>query len=337
MAEGSQRSRHPTNKLLVMLGIDIPTLEAKGIPPALSNRIYRALWVYSRGWHEIMEEVRFRCSQSPEIIGALWKVFSILFEEHQENYLSALASVEQQSQRVLTRVHKDYSNFMATSSDQLIRLKNDYGEVCVELEEAKELIEVLRKQSKDQAAVIDKYAKEMEAKTKALDELTALNSRVGKELHKQQLEFEKLAKNHEKLQENVVETVAGLKIRISNLTTSLSDETVKTEALEREVAIVSSQLELAKTSVDKVRTEKAKLSEERATLNEQLLETAKNEHENKILREKVQSLEEVVKSIRHKRLEESTETSKIRLDLNQALKKGATVDALKSGLPISRF
>jgi len=61
-------------------GIDRQTLLEGGIPNDSVDRIYRALFVYSVGWYELLKKCLEHTGKKYTIITALWKVFSILLE-----------------------------------------------------------------------------------------------------------------------------------------------------------------------------------------------------------------------------------------------------------------
>jgi len=61
-------------------GVDRNALYAVGIAPDLVDRIYRALFVYSMGFYELLRKVLAHTEKNYSIITAIWRVFSILLE-----------------------------------------------------------------------------------------------------------------------------------------------------------------------------------------------------------------------------------------------------------------
>lgn len=61
-------------------GIERIALTEAGIPNEAVDRIYRALFVYSVGFYELMKKCLEHTEKKYTIITALWKVFSILLE-----------------------------------------------------------------------------------------------------------------------------------------------------------------------------------------------------------------------------------------------------------------
>ena len=71
----------PEHKLPIQrYGIDRRELGAAGLPTDDIDRIYRALFVYSVGFYELIKKCLEHTSKNVTIITAIWKVFSILLE-----------------------------------------------------------------------------------------------------------------------------------------------------------------------------------------------------------------------------------------------------------------
>ena len=61
-------------------GIDRLSLTNSGIPNDLVDRVFRALFVYSVGFYELIKKCLQHCDKRYSIITNIWKVFSILLE-----------------------------------------------------------------------------------------------------------------------------------------------------------------------------------------------------------------------------------------------------------------
>lgn len=61
-------------------GIDRLTLTLAGIPNEMVDRIFRALFVYSVGFYELVKKCLQHTERKYSIITSIWKVFSILLE-----------------------------------------------------------------------------------------------------------------------------------------------------------------------------------------------------------------------------------------------------------------
>ena len=51
-----------------------------GLTPDAVDRIYRALYVYSVGFYDLLKKVIKNSTKKVQVITALWKVYSILLE-----------------------------------------------------------------------------------------------------------------------------------------------------------------------------------------------------------------------------------------------------------------
>lgn len=61
-------------------GIDRHFLQKEGIPGESIDRIYRAMFVYSVGWYELLKKCLEHTGNKYSVIANMWKVFSILLE-----------------------------------------------------------------------------------------------------------------------------------------------------------------------------------------------------------------------------------------------------------------
>lgn len=61
-------------------GIDRHFLQKEGIPGDAIDRIYRAMFVYSVGWYELLKKCLEHSNNKYTVIANMWKVFSILLE-----------------------------------------------------------------------------------------------------------------------------------------------------------------------------------------------------------------------------------------------------------------
>lgn len=61
-------------------GIDRHFLQKEGIPADAIDRIYRAMFVYSVGWYELLKKCLEHSNNKYTVIANMWKVFSILLE-----------------------------------------------------------------------------------------------------------------------------------------------------------------------------------------------------------------------------------------------------------------
>jgi hypothetical protein len=70
----------PKASILKVFGIDKETLKANELDSDAINRLYRALYVYSLGFHELIKEPLERSVNRHKTLTSVWKVYSILLQ-----------------------------------------------------------------------------------------------------------------------------------------------------------------------------------------------------------------------------------------------------------------
>ena len=125
MAEGGEHSHvHVPERghILASMGLDPRSLHTAGVPPALVHRVYKALWVYSEGMHELIIQVAHHCRGNRQVVASIWKCFAILLEDYAgEDYVMALLQVENESQRVLKDMEERFSKSMQVKQDHEVK------------------------------------------------------------------------------------------------------------------------------------------------------------------------------------------------------------------------
>ena len=80
--------------------IDRPSLLAQGISQELVDRIYRALFVYSVGFYELLQKCLAHTNNKFTVVTALWKVFSILLEYcNRTDYKMLISQIGEEHQK----------------------------------------------------------------------------------------------------------------------------------------------------------------------------------------------------------------------------------------------
>ena len=90
-------------------GVDRLTLNALGIPQEMVDRIYRALFVYSVGFFELLRKILAHTEKNYSIITAIWKVFSILLEFCcRTDYMTLIQEVDREHKIEIEKLEADY-------------------------------------------------------------------------------------------------------------------------------------------------------------------------------------------------------------------------------------
>lgn len=90
-------------------GIDRLALTNAGIPNELVDRIFRALFVYSVGFYELVKKCLQHTERKYSIITAIWKVFSILLEYCcKTDYRMLISEISKEHKDEIDRLEKEF-------------------------------------------------------------------------------------------------------------------------------------------------------------------------------------------------------------------------------------
>ena len=90
-------------------GIDRLVLTNSGIPDDLVNRVYRALFVYSVGFYELIKKCLQHTEKKYTIITNIWKVFAILLEYCcRTDYRMLISEISKEHKSAMDKLDKDY-------------------------------------------------------------------------------------------------------------------------------------------------------------------------------------------------------------------------------------
>ena len=59
-------------------------LRKHGLSNEMLDRLYRALYVYSQGFHEMLKDISSKCENVPAVLSSVWQVFISLIEQVSE-------------------------------------------------------------------------------------------------------------------------------------------------------------------------------------------------------------------------------------------------------------
>jgi hypothetical protein len=80
-----------------------------GIPNELVDRIFRALFVYSVGFYELIKKCLEHTESKYSIITSIWKVFSILLEYCCKNdYRMLIAEISKEHKAELDKLESEF-------------------------------------------------------------------------------------------------------------------------------------------------------------------------------------------------------------------------------------
>lgn len=92
-------------------GIDRMAFSNAGIPTDLVDRVYRALFVYSVGFYELIKKCLQHTDKKYTLITNVWKVFAILLEYCcRTDYRMLISEISKEHKSELDKLDKDYQS-----------------------------------------------------------------------------------------------------------------------------------------------------------------------------------------------------------------------------------
>jgi hypothetical protein len=90
-------------------GIDRLALTNAGIPNDMVDRIFRALFVYSVGFYELVKKCLQHTERKYSIITSIWKVFSILLEYCcKTDYRMLISEISKEHKEEMDRMEREF-------------------------------------------------------------------------------------------------------------------------------------------------------------------------------------------------------------------------------------
>ena len=126
--------KNPINRY----GIDRMVFSSYGIPTELVDRIYRALFVYSVGFHELIKKCLEHTEKKYTLITNVWKVFAILLEYCcRTDYRMLISEISKEHKAELDKLDADYQHKFQEQAthEKVLRENNDtLTKYCEEIE-----------------------------------------------------------------------------------------------------------------------------------------------------------------------------------------------------------
>jgi hypothetical protein len=107
-------------------GVDRLCLTQAGIPGDMVDRIYRALFVYSVGFYELLKKCLEHTQQKYSVIIALWKVFSILLEYScRTDYRMLISQISNEFEEKIELMETTYNARFHDQANNEKKMKNE--------------------------------------------------------------------------------------------------------------------------------------------------------------------------------------------------------------------
>ncbi len=127
----------PENKNpMARYGIDRMTLSNSGIPSDLIDRVYRALFVYSVGFYELIKKSLSYTGKRYAIITNLWKVFAILLEYcSKSDYRLLISEISRQHKEQVEKMEIEYNEKLNVAYEKEAKLMENIDQLKKYLEQ----------------------------------------------------------------------------------------------------------------------------------------------------------------------------------------------------------
>ena len=242
-------------------GVDRLTLAKGGISDETIDRVYRSLFVYSVGFHELMKTCLKHTNNRFELITSIWKVFSILLEFCcKSDYKILVGELTIQNEQKLKQMEEEFKYKIDEMKEDELSLKSEMNvmhnySTLLEREKLDEkntrmkLEEELLQNSKNHEEEVQLRLK-FESK---LNNMHSIHRDLGTKYRRALLDIETLQNTNELLNSKkleIFEELNLLKTDHAEQTTKITYDREKITALEKEKRIKSEQVSdlLNKTS-----------------------------------------------------------------------------------------
>lgn len=155
--------------------IDSASLERLGLDSKATERVYRAMFVYSQGLHSVLQDAVGQSGSSAQALLVLWRAFTTVLEsaaqsdKSGEDSLAAL--VQRGNQEELERVKADGQRMQRELEAQLQRVTGDRREAQQEVQRLREDERRLRNENEqyenDYEVAMSKYEREIRQRVEA--------------------------------------------------------------------------------------------------------------------------------------------------------------------------
>ena len=302
-------------QFLKKIGLDRKSLQVAGLSNHTIERVYRALFVYSFGFHEMLDEVSSNCVKhekggSGRLVAKIWEVFNALLEKCEGNgYKAMIASLQQDyvEQREITV--KAYERRLLDAELIRTRLLSDLKIRTDERDETHANLRGKLAEIKTLNNTIIKYKNKLQKSEDenvlARQEMFDARKREGKAMEE--------VRNSENLILQLKQNVTDWEIKCNDLNGMLREsKNVRDEALRKEgmAMAMMNKLEMEIGTISSMKAELTKEIDREIRNRASEAQRAEDLERNALLlqshlqraNKQIRSLEEIVKSndVRHK-------------------------------------
>lgn len=302
----------PKISILKVFGIDRETLSSNEVKLEHINRLYRALYVYSLGFYELIKEPLEGTQNKSQTLQAVWKVFSVLLQYVcKTEYSMVVAQLTKAYQLDIIKLEEqmaqnkaEYERIRYELETRISNLEDENMTLTENLEEAKESIELLTDENKKLLYTLEE---ERNMRLHFEDKLTSMTRQIND--YKTQLklsteDLQKLTIDH-KDAKNSTES-------LSSQLADMSKEKIKLEKL------VSNYQAEAGSLKEELLSHKAIITQRDGRLKQAILEQVEATKEIQELKAALADKDIKISVIQSKVMDKKNETSGLQIELEKA-------------------
>lgn len=167
---------------LVRFGIDRTTLLNSGLQSSEVDRIYRALFVYSIGFFQLIRKILEHTRKKYSIVTGIWKVFAILLEYCcQFDYEMIIKTLNLEKKEEMNSLENEYKEQILKMEEHERQIVNNFNQTKVHVTELqKDLMDEIRKREELEDELLQRGSGHEEEVTMRLQFESKLNHMFAK-------------------------------------------------------------------------------------------------------------------------------------------------------------
>mmetsp|Transcript_27503 Transcript_27503/g.49537 ORF Transcript_27503/g.49537 Transcript_27503/m.49537 type:complete len:1044 (-) Transcript_27503:1687-4818(-) len=260
-----------TRQPLIRFGVDRQSLISAGVPSNEVDRIFRALFVYSIGFYQLINKAMEHCAKKNVLVAGIWKVYSILLEYCcYKDYQMVVKTLMLEREQEVARVEEEYrqqldllaqneQHLLTNLEDMREQLNQAQGQLVQETHRREELEDELQQRGSGHEQEVELRLKFESKLNQMFAQQRDLEVRLA-----QQHALLKSTQSHLEEKHNIIEvsnkkysTLQVAKqeqdINVGNLERALSQQVLATKTAEQKIAEIEKRTEFLNEMLAKSR------------------------------------------------------------------------------------
>jgi hypothetical protein len=260
-----------TRQPLIRFGVDRQSLISAGVPSNEVDRVFRALFVYSIGFYQLINKAMEHCAKKNVLVAGIWKVYSILLEYCcYKDYQMVVKTLVLEREQEVARVEEEFRqqldlltqnelHLLTNIEDMREQLNQAQGQLFQETQRREELEDELQQRGsgheqevelrlKFESKLNQMFARQRDLETRLTQQQTLLRAAQGSLDEKHQA-IEAQIKRFSALQL----AKQDQDLTIASLERALAAQVLATKSAEQKIGDIEKRAEHLSDSVSKAR------------------------------------------------------------------------------------